>query len=455
MFRFSPFFFALLLVLSACGGGGGGSRIGTNPCDEGAVCGELALSLDAVNAGGGTTLRAGAPVAAAALALAPEPPPWRSSGIISGPPDELRLYVKLIAAAPAGGGDLVPIFSSPDDRGTLVSLTSGAVDLAGALGVAGFQLPPGDYERLEVDFSRVAEISGCVSGVFQQSDPVTGRVRDLNPGWAASAPRHADNVYSNDPIADLEPHTFCTTTSRSEVAVGTFTTETVGSNDDFEAVETPTPTEIDLALDNRDDLDRQARIQATVTIATPGTFSVAETTPVSLKLAMDLDRMLRYFANTRSELGAPNPNMKGGTSYFFTTVFPFSTVLVADENATVEGYRLTVIATSNQGSGQVPGWLTVIRDADGDVVGGMVMGDDDNDLTVAKGNLAPAVDDGDGVWTLEYALGQGDGAQPFSGRFEGFQFQEVGSSGTCDVTVQGADWLNGFTGFTASYTREL
>jgi len=192
-----------------------------------------------------------------------------------------------------------------------------------------------------------------------------------------------------------------------------------------------------------------------VTVATPGSFSVAEATPVSLKLAMDLNRMLRYFANTRAELGAPNPNMKGGTSYFFTTVFPFSTVLVADDGATIEGYRLTVIATSDFGASQVPGWLTVLRGADGAVVGGTVMGDDDNDLTVAKGNLAPAVDDdADEHWTLEYGLGAGDGGQPFTGRLQGFQFLGVGASGTCDVAVEGASWLEGYGGFTASYTRE-
>ncbi len=452
MIRVTPVVLASLLVLSACDGGGGGGgdrRIGTNPCGEGAACGALALSLDAVNANGADV------TGARALALVPEPPPWRSSGVVSGPPDELRLYVKLIAAAPAGGGALVPIFQSPEERGTAVTLTSGAMDLADALGVDGFELPPGDYARLEVDVSRVAEISGCVSGEFQSTAPVTGVVSELNPGWASSAPGHRDNTYSNDPLA-AGVHTFCTKASLSEVAVGTFTEETVASNAQFEAVETPELTEIDLALENREDLDGAARRAATVTVATPGSFSVAEATPVSLKLAMDLNRMLRYFANVREELGAPNPNMKGGTSYFFTTVFPFSTVLVADEGATIEGYRLTVTAFSEHGAGLVPGWLTVIRGADGAVVGGVVMGDDDNDLTVAKGNLAPAVDeDEDGVWVLEYGLGAGDGGQPFTGRLQGFQFLGVGATDTCDVTVEGARWLDGFTGFTASYRREL
>jgi hypothetical protein len=131
-------------------------------------------------------------------------------------------------------------------------------------------------------------------------------------------------------------------------------------------------------------------------------------------------------------------------------------VLVADDGATIEGYRLTVLAASGVGSSQVPGWLTVIRGADGAVVGGVVMGDDDNDLTVAKGNLAHAVDDDeDGRWVLEYGLGAGDGGQPFTGRLQGFQFVGVGASGTCDVEVEGASWLDGYTGFTASYAREL
>jgi hypothetical protein len=447
---------ALASLLAACGGGGGGGggHVG-NPCGGGAACGAVALSLDAVSGSGSANALAPAAGVRMARAMAVSLD-WQSGGIISGPPDELRLYVKSIAAAAAGGG-LVSLFESADARGTLVSLTTGKVDLAAALGASGFALPPGTYTRLELTVSRVAEVSGCVSGKFMVTSPVTGLVSSVNPAWAAAAPLHAANTYSNDPIADGQVHTFCTRAGADEVTVGTFTTDPIGSNADFEAATSPALTEIDLALDNAGDLSTEALLAATVTVDSTASFTVAEGSTTPLSLAMDLNRMLRYFANTRSDLQPPNPNMKAGTSYFFTTVFPFSTVLVPGEGGSVEGYQLTVVGTKGDGSTEVvPGWLTVLRDAGGAVVGGVVMGDDDDALTVAKGNLLPvAADNGDGTWDLGYGLGAGGGGAPFTGLLRSFAFTALGGTGDCALTVSDAPWLSAFTGFHAYYTREL
>lgn len=74
---------------------------------------------------------------------------------------------------------------------------------------------------------------------------------------------------------------------------------------------------------------------------------------------------------------------------------------------------------------------------------------------MAKGCLLPASDDDeDGQWVLEYRLG-GEGGQPFTGRLEGLRFLAPGASAASGVAVEGAPWLDGYTGFTASYTREL
>jgi hypothetical protein len=289
------------------------------------------------------------------------------------------------------------------------------------------------------------------------TSPVTGLVSTVNPAWAASAPLHAANTYSNDPITDGLVHTFCTRAGADEVTVGTFTTDAIGSNADFSEGSPPELTEIDLALDNAGALSADALRAATVTVASAASFTVAEGSTTPLSLAMDLNRMLRYFANIRSDLQPPNPNMKAGTSYFFTTVFPFSTVLVPGEGGSVEGYQLTVVGSKGGGGTEVvPGWLTVLRDAGGAVVGGVVIGDDDDGLTVAKGNLLPvSADNGDGTWDLGYSLGTGGGGTPFTGLLQGFAFTAVGDSADCPLTVSGAPWLSAFTGFHAYYTREL
>jgi hypothetical protein len=416
----------LAATLLACGGAGPHDGVQPNACGSGSTrCGTLAASLAALNSGqAAATFRA-----APAAATSDGPPAWLAGSILSGPPDELRITVHRVVARDASGG--VVLFEAADAAGVDLPLTSGTASLAALLGVDLLTLPAGHYTGLELELGRVARIRGCVTGTFMSSAAVTGT---LSPEMIAAAPRHAGNVYSNDPITDGQPHTFCTSAARSELAAPTFSTDLIGSNADFEAQATAELTEIDLAPGNGDGASPDAIRGQTLSIQTLKPFDVAAggTTPVTL--AVDLNRTLRYFANTRSDLQPPNPAMKAGTSYFFATTFTWSTVLIAGDGLDFQGYQLTVVQhRSDGGTAVVPTWLTLALSG-GAVASGLVIPDDDNDLTLAKGSLDPAActETAPGVWTLGYALGMD--ASRVTGSFDGFTLVGLGASTTSGLT---------------------
>jgi hypothetical protein len=150
--------------------------------------------------------------------------------------------------------------------------------------------------------------------------------------------------------------------------------------------------------------------------------------------------------------------MKTGTSYFFTTIFPDTVMLVAgdvDGSASagwIEGYALTITSdTPNLSGMNLKEWLTVIRSGSGAVLAGGILPDDDNDFTIAKGSLTPAacVDGGAAGWTIGFGLGS-DGA----GSLDGFGFLGLGESSTCGLTPLPNAGAAGAS-FTVWYDRRL
>jgi hypothetical protein len=406
-----------------------------NPClNGGSSCGTLATSLTALNAGrvGGTATGQPTTLAARLAPLAATPGSWLASSILSGPPDEFRIRVKRVYThGTVDGKDAeLPLFQSTDPAGVELTLTSGTMDLAAALGVTVLALPPGHYGEISLEVARVGQVKGCVTGTFRSTAPVSAQMSSTMLSWA---PLHGTNVYANDPIVDGLPHTFCTSAALDQVAVPTYSTSPVGSNADFEAVTAPELVEVDLAPGNQDGLSPAALRAASVVLPTAVGFDVTAGATTPLTLGVDLNRVLRYFANTREDLSPPNPAMKAGTSYFFSTTFTWSAVLVAGTAIDFQGYELAVVQHRQGSDYLVPEWLTLAL-ADGAVVSGLVIPDDDDDLTIAKGNLDPAAcaETAPGVWTLGFALGPT--GQRVSGSFDGFTLGAVGDVTTCGLT---------------------
>ncbi len=428
----------------ACRGSGGTVP---NPCaNGGGSCGAFHVSLAAVNSARAVAARAAARASTSRM-LSAMAAPWAAGSIVSGPPDEMQLFLKEILVRQSGSdGAWMSVWTSPDAAGTVLSLTSGTLDLGQALG-ADLRLPAGAYRQVKLRLARVAKLKGCVSGPFRATNPVTKTITSSDM-LGQYQPKHVGNAYTNDPIADGATHTFCTQATRSELAAATFSTGTIGSNADFEASGTPELTDVDVARGNDDGLSPDAIRAADTELSSPLTFSVVDGQQTRLTLAVDLNRQLRYFANTREDFNPPNPGMKTGTSYFFTTIFPDSVQLFPGDPGSIEGYALDVQA----GSSLVKEWLTVIRDAGGAVVSGGVIPNDDNDLTVAKGSLDPAAcsETSTDVWSLGFTLGTSS-----TGSFDGFAFQaSVGDAATCSLTPLPNPSAPAGP-YTVAFTREL
>ncbi len=451
---------AMTVCLAAlgCGAGGGGAgSAGDNPCAAGGTrCGAVRLALAAINSGVPVVTSAAARSAALSEAA---PPEWLAGSILSGPPDAMRIHLKEIDALDASSR-WIPLWTSPDAGGTAIDLTAGNLDLGAILG-ASLSLPAGDYRQVRVTLSRVAQFKGCLSGKFIASTPTTTTITSGDM-LGTYQPRHIGNTYTNDPITDGASHTFCTQAARSELSQPTFSTGHIGSNAEFQAPGDPELVDVDLARSNDDGSSPDEIRAATITAGSPLSFSVAEGQESRLTLAVDLDRQLRYFANTRTDFNPPNPGMKTGTSYFFTTVFPDTVMVVAGDVSGgasagwIEGYKLAITNPAPSTSGMdLQEWLTVVRGPDGGVLAGAVIPDDDNDLTIAKGSLAPqaCVDQGADGWTLGFELGT-EGA---TGSLDGFTFLgDVGLTGSCGLTrLPHTDPDLPSTGFVVSYERRL
>jgi hypothetical protein len=105
----------------------------------------------------------------------------------------------------------------------------------------------------------------------------------------------------------------------------------------------------------------------------------------SLSILFDLSRMLRFYngCNLQHE-GGVNPPDPADKAYFFChSVFGLSVAAFFGPAGQIQGYE-TVYNANNEG---VPGWMTIVCNPDGDILSGLLIGNDDNALTIAKGNL--------------------------------------------------------------------
>jgi hypothetical protein len=115
-----------------------------------------------------------------------------------------------------------------------------------------------------------------------------------------------------------------------------------------------------------------------------------------MTLAVDMNRMLEFFGNVRSDFNPPTPDSHTGTSYFFTTKFiatggPTAASAVtafAGNLGTIQGYQWTAHQGTIGGTAQASGWFTFYLDASGNYLSGVMYEDDDNELTICKGNAA-------------------------------------------------------------------
>lgn len=360
-----------------------------------------------------------------------------ADSILSTAPEQMVVYLQSISGV--GSGSMgVPFWMAPASGGVAISLQSGNVDL-GALNLGQIAAAAGSYEGVRLQFARVGQIKGAVTGTFGQNTTAgTG-------AFVGSPAAGAANQYTNEAVHSGQTETFCTRSDKSELSAETFGTTLIGHNADFDpALNQKTDselTDVDLEGGNDQNLSIAQIRQASITVESTGSFAVAENATTTLTLAVDLNRMLRFYANTRSDHQPPNPGMKAGTSYFFTTLFPSSISVFGGTVGSVQGYQITANA--------VNAWMTLFLDSSGKVLSATVMPDDDNALTIMKGNGS--------VRTGQLDTGLGIDLGISNSTISGFKGVALNASGSATLTINqtSGNGIPAGTHYDLSYQRLL
>jgi hypothetical protein len=137
---------------------------------------------------------------------------------------------------------------------------------------------------------------------------------------------------------------------------------------------------------------------------------IADGSVNDLTILFDLSRVLRFYDGCKSSGGGVNPPDPTGKAYFFahSLMGAFMAPFFGTPGR-IEGYRAFYSADSSPGNGEgVYGWLTLVFDGDGNFLKGMIIGDDDNALTVAKGWVEAYTDGADpGTYDFTYDIAEG------------------------------------------------
>lgn len=355
-----------------------------------------------------------------------------ATSILSGAPEAMTVYLQSISVSQSpitqSNNNFTSVWTSTASNttasgttvtGCALNLSSGTTDLSSCAGLGTLSIPAGNYTGVQLTFAEVGQVKGCIAGTFGTASTgavCTGDIPNTSTPLSSGQYEYV-SPFSPTPyyyltdtgISTSTQYTFCTrhdksyfnaeTASGPTSPPGSITTSTpgyIGFNSDFQ----PTVSsyfstlsdaefvDIDLAAANFSGSTMAALKQGTVSITSANAFTVT-TSGTTLTLAVDMNRIFEFFANTRTDCNQPNPQMHTGTSYFFTTKFqatgngvPTSAVSAfAGEIGSVEGYQ---VLDASQG---VAGWLTIFKDSSGNFLGGSMYEDDDNALTSMKGNV--------------------------------------------------------------------
>lgn len=270
--------------------------------------------------------------------------------------------------------------------------------------VAEVEATPDSYRSLIIRYKRIAQIKGCLSGYFSDTD-------------------------SRDPGTDLTQYTYCTQASKAYingVSNGASNSDFVtGSAElmDFDLWSpgrwnsNQTGMHYDPTVDTSTIQELEFPISGGVTIATDG--------DAQLTLVIDTNRLLRFFKSGQSLDGrGPGPDAPSSNPYFYSTTFDATQFVFVGSPGGIYGYELvtnpcvvddvsqipsTGVAsdyTCSSPQDPLPGWLTLITDANGDPIVASISNDDDLNFSIVQGDTKNAIFgaewDSPTSWSFEY-----------------------------------------------------
>ena len=391
-------------------------------CGDDGVKGKLTLQMQAVSS-------AALAAQGAALTLARDETEcsaiYKASNSQSGAADSIKVFVKKIViddydADTGSGGAPITIFESSDSGGAELELSSGKVDLSELLdydagltalepeaggaeleeGIEGVvaEVEPKTYRRIQMTLANRALVKGCIS---------TDWAGDEGPNAATCA----DGAAAADLCDPLTTgiHTFCTQSAYDSTTV--FADD---ANIPTSAYEGVSAQEVEVPLEWLNDTAGDLTAEVTYYFNTPDTVVDEENQP-TLTLALDLNTMLSFEANTRTE-GTNSFNsgadMSGGAKYdkafFYTSRINNQMMAFLGDVGDIHGYKVDSCYFFNEDTSDaraVKSWMTVIFDADGNVATGLVTPTDAAGFVLLKGDIHAATKESDGTFDLDICGG--------------------------------------------------
>lgn len=369
MFRFGVATILVLLLVFSCG-----SPFSSGGSDQEAPGGtvtSLKVNMTSVLDGGFSASGLTAfGVGDAHFTTEPNDPP---NYIISGPPEYVRVRLKTLYVAYA---------SSPEEyvklwEGDTELLLDGSdIDTSGI--ESGFlEVPEGTITTVFAEFDAIAKIKGSVSGTvyLQEEGESFDHTADITVYTNADYPYNATN--------------------------GT------GGALDYTAFSSGPAEEMEIDLSG----DGDSHFVGHEGLSIPLSNDSEEATGITF--VFDLNRTLRFYNGRRGPNGGAGD--EGERAYFFGhTMFPVA--VFPGEVGRVEGYeylyasydRAREIGADGDPPFGVPGWMTLIFGRGGEFLDGILIGDDDNDLTVAKGGITEWNPQDDGSINFVYDIDHGE-----------------------------------------------
>lgn len=302
----------------------------------------------------------------------------------NGDPVEYRQWTSLDQASCECGFDKNNYPLGPNASGECPPMESGS-NTGGQ--TADLSIAEGTYSTVTVYYKRKATVKGCVSGYFFET-------------WGQT-----DNT--------VEKSTFCT---RKDHAY--FNTSGGGTYTDFED-KTSELVDIDLSgagtfnaenlPGSGDGLDANDVVRIEFPI--PGNVTIASDATAQLTLLIDTNRMLQFYSDHHSAItnsgegrGA-GPGALTGKSYFFTSIFEDSQFFFVGRPGNIYGFEMLTLpctttdksvldafsqpsdyaCTSSDDEGQSL-WMTVIEDADANIISATIQPDDGLSYVALKGD---------------------------------------------------------------------
>ena len=300
---------------------------------------------------------AGASAAAAARSF---DMPIDSGHIDSGPPTSLTftLYRIVLMGTLRGGGTVQNVWESEDGEPITVS-GSGAIDLTGVEDIA--DVP-------------VGEVTG-VKPVISPRATLIGQIANAHVAGQTVSVLYTKAAYAYDALT-------------KEGGAASWNDFTVGPAQ-----------EVETYFNGGDNLVEQE-------IECPVSYTLAAGAEPTLTILFDISRALRFYDGlSLVGGGGPTPDDLDGKAYFFShSVLTKSIVCFFGEAGSIQGYQTLYDNTAASAQNLIPGWMTLIFDAGGDIKSGILIGDDDNAGTVLKGLVRSSTTTAPGVHSFTYDI---------------------------------------------------